>query len=337
MSFQISMRGEKGMKKIGILIILLVLISGCTGTQPDTTGPNTGTLTVITRIDDSTLEQGESTTIEVDITNLYSNDINNVRVTLEPVTTGIQYDVTGPDSVEANMTEGWSLDIDLSPGLNARTYNLYLVICFDYTQEQIGYFRVADGTPSITTVDSSLSNTGPISIIFSGLKSFDVNVDDKLDLEVRFSLGTNILGGVNLYEDESDLDFTSGVFILDAVGENLRLFTNENNLNAGTDNYCPIQTSGENQGFALCHFNVQAGNKASDDFDFDIRTSETLSSEVNPSFQQKSRTLTALRARQLRQVLQWWRIHEKTNTNTKFCIINSGLHCSESSAVRSFG
>lgn len=273
------------------LIALIVLLAGCGGQddEPQVTGPASGKLTVSTSIDDKNIEAGEGTTIEVTMSNMYSNSIENVEITLEPLTSGITYEVSGPTFLEANKTETWDVDLDLSEGLAAKEYNLYPVICFDYTQERIGFFRVADGEPSVTTVDYSLSDSGPMGFSFHGLKSFNVNQEDEIDVTVGISIPTKtdsgeVEGIESIYNDEADVQLTSGSFKLDTVGENLRLFTNERDINAGPEKFCQIQTSGSNIGYALCYFNSEAGIDGADNFDFDIETTESLTGELESSF-----------------------------------------------------
>ena len=272
------------MKKGLLLLSLLVLFSGCTGggQEDETDTTPTGVLKVSASVDESVIEQGDYTNIEIVVENYFSKDVDNVLITLEPITTGITYDVTGPTSIKAGDSEDWTISIETSPGLNPRTYSLYPVICFDYTQKEIGYFRVADGEPSLP-VDMSLSDDGPLNIIFNGLQSFDGSDDDKIDVEVTFSLPGSILGGTDMYDTESDLLLTEGEFLLDTVSETLSLATVERNVNA-LEGYCPVQSGGDNMGKALCYFDLTGDKTASDDFDFDIRVEYPISGEIESSF-----------------------------------------------------
>ncbi|MBN1924096.1 MAG: hypothetical protein JW791_05055 [Nanoarchaeota archaeon] len=276
------------MRKTLHLIALIVLLAGCTGggQEVDTT-PAGGTLTMNVAIDDNLIEQGGSTSIDLSITNMFSNDIENIDIIMEPRTTGISYVVTGPDSVEDGVTEEWTIELSTSAGLNPRTYNLYPVICFDYTQEHIGYFRASRGTPS-DGVDYTLSDTGPLDISFSGLSSLNSNEEQKMDVLVSFDLGNKISGGSSIYEDENELSFVSGQFKLDTVEQSLILKTNEgganNYLNTGSDNNCVVQTGGDYMGYAVCYFTPSAGYDASKDFDFDIIVNRDLMSEIESSF-----------------------------------------------------
>lgn len=269
------------------LISLIVLMSGCTGDTTQTEGPISGTLDLSVSTEDNIIEQGESTTIDLIINNMFSESIENVDVTLEPGVTGIIYSVTGPDSVDSESSESWDIEITTSPGLDAKPYNLYPVVCFDYTQEEKGYFTVADVEPS-QGADFSFSDNGPISIIISGLQSFNINDEDKLDIKVSFSLDNSISGGTDIYDDLSDLELISGDFLLDVYGENLRLSTNEggatNKLNKDNLGYCRIQTAGDLAGYALCYFTSDAGYNAEDQFDFDILTVEGINGEFESSF-----------------------------------------------------
>jgi len=270
-------------KQLIMIMIGIIFLAGCTNNGGQTSTPQTGTLSVVTSVEDNVLEQGESTSIELDITNMLSNKLENVEVRIEPLTTGITYEAEGAETILANTTSKWNIDLSTSPGLTPRIYNLYPLLCFDYTQDYIGYFRVANGEPT-AELDNSLSENGPLIINIEGLQSFNAQTKDKLDVSITFSFNTNLIGVQKIYADESELTLISADFKLDTVDNSLTLYTNENDVNAGDDNYCIVQTGGSNAGYALCYFTIEANNKASDKFDFDIKTNKDLISEIESSF-----------------------------------------------------
>lgn len=279
------------MKKIimGVLI-MVILVAGCTTTETtQTTGAAQGTLNFDVSSDGADdIVAGDGAEMELSIENMFSNDLSNVYVTLEPATTGIYYEVTGPEELSANSTENWDIEISTSPGLSSRTYNLYPVVCFEYTQKYIGYFRVADGTPT-ELLDTSLSDNGPLDINVAGLKSVNINeeTDDKLDVTVSFDLKDNIAGGQGMYDELDELLFISGDFRLDTVGGALQLTTTEggaqNKMNTDVNNNCPLQTSGDNAGYALCYFTQNADWDAGEEFRFDVELGELNGGEIESS------------------------------------------------------
>ncbi|VVB75443.1 Uncharacterised protein [Candidatus Tiddalikarchaeum anstoanum] len=279
------------MKKTILILIAVLLIAGCTGGSQQTntrTGPASGTLETSASLEDSSIPAGESTQMEVTLTNMFSQPLENIDIKVEPTITGLSYNVNGATSLDSNDTRKWDIEIITLPGMNKRVYNIYPVICFDYAEEYKGFFTISNGSAPTSELDTSLSENGPIDINVEGLSSFNARNTEKLDVKVLYAFNSNMVGGTGLYTDESELKFTSGYFKLDALNNKLKLTTleggSQNYFNKDSTNTCPVQAGGDDFGFGLCHFTSQPNYDASKQFDFDIIPSGTLSGESESSF-----------------------------------------------------
>ncbi len=270
------------------LMMLVLFSAGCVNKTENTevVVVNRG-MTLSAELDDDDIIQGETTNMRLKLSNYYSNDLENVEVEISPLISGINYKVGGPDLVESNDTAKWNVEISTYPSIDPRTYSMYPVICFDYTQEKKGYFWIADGTPS-GDVDFSSSDTGPLVISIDGLKSVDVSDTNDLPITITYSFDTELNGIVPNYKDLEDLQFVSGEFRLDTVGGRLKLITYEgSNGNKMNNNPSTHECLMQSDGTELCHFTSSAEYDGSSDFDFHIKVPEELDSEIQSWFSVK--------------------------------------------------
>ncbi len=270
-------------------VVMLVLFSaGCVNNpeETSTTVENTG-LVLSAELDDSDIIQGETTNMRLKLSNYYSNDLKNVDIEISPLISGITYNVGGPELVEANKTAKWNIELSTYPTIDARKYSMYPVICFDYIQEEKGYFWIADGTPS-EGVDFSGSDSGPLVISIDGLDSVDISDTTDLPITVRYSFDNNLEGMVPNYKDLEDLQFIGGEFRLDTVGNRLKLVTYEgSNGNKMNNNPATHECLVQSDGTALCYFTEAAGYDGSSDFDFHIKLPDEIDNEIQSWFSVK--------------------------------------------------
>lgn len=269
--------------KIGFVSILAIiaLLSGCTQTTDNTNITTPGTLSFDYNINPLTIRQGDSSLITLELTNQYSNALENIQIRFEPIFSGINFVIDGPLRIEPQTTGSWTVEMQASSSAIDKGYTFRPVICFDYSQTKRGHFLAAANAPSSSEVDYSTSDSGPLNIIFDRLRGINALKDsNKIDTTVRYSFANNYNGLTNNTSTISQL-ITSGIFEL--YSDNylqLKASSGANKLkNLGAENYCTLFNK-----TSTCQLDESATITLEQPFTFIIEVSTPLISELETHF-----------------------------------------------------
>jgi hypothetical protein len=176
------------------------------------------------------------------------------------------------------------VDIQSVAGVVAKDYIFRPIICFDYSQDKRGYFRVAPQAPSTSEVDYSTSDVGPLVISFSNLRGINAQNDlNSLDITINYAYASNFQGLTNNTSADNQV-IKYGLFEIDSQNLRLRALqgsTRIKNSTIGLDSYCRQLSSGKSScQFPATNTNVYANSQ----FGFRINVSSTLESELETYF-----------------------------------------------------
>lgn len=271
--------------KIILLMGIIILLSGCTGEETtDEPVTPTGVINYAYNLNPSTIRQGDASVLTMSISNYYEKPLENLEVRFEPTFSGIDFRIDGPTTIVPTGTGTWIVDIQSSSGIVAKNYIFRPVICFDYSQDKRGYFRVAPEAPSTSEVDYSTSDVGPLIITISNLRGINAKQDfNSLDITIKYSYANTFQGLTNNTSIEDQV-LSSGLFEIDSVDLGLRALqgsTRIKNTTIGLDNYCRKRSSG----LSTCEIpSTDTTVYANSQFGFRINVSSTLNSELETYF-----------------------------------------------------
>jgi hypothetical protein len=271
--------------KLFFLMGILIILSGCTGDEPDNGSvAQEGVINFEYTLSPASISQGDSAMLTMSISNSYPKSLENITVRFEPTFSGITFRSDGPTSINPDSTGTWIVDIQSVAGVVAKNYVFRPIICFDYSQDKRGYFRVAPQEPSTRDVDYSTSDIGPLVISFSNLRGINAKEDlSSLDITVNYDYSDTFVGLTNnTSQDNQALDY--GLFEIDSNNLRLRALQGSTRIKEttiGLDNYCRKLDSGKSS----CEFPSSVNDVyANSQFGFRINVSNALESELETYF-----------------------------------------------------
>jgi len=267
-----------------LLIGIMVLLAGCTGEQNEETETvtPTGIINFAYNINPSSIAQGEASIITMSVSNYYEKALENIDVRFEPTFSGITFRIDGPTSIEPTGTGTWIVDMQSASGAVPKVYTFRPVICFDYSQDKRGYFRVAPNEPSTSEVDYSTSTVGPMVITFKNLAGINVKQDNAIDVDISYAYANTFQGLTNNTSLETQV-ISYGLIEVDSPDLRLRALQGSSRLTYVTPEqpYCRFLSSGLSQ----CIFPKEGTTVyANYVFGFRVNASETLASELETYF-----------------------------------------------------
>jgi hypothetical protein len=271
--------------KLFFLIGALIILSGCTGDEQDNGSvAQEGVINFEYSLSPASISQGDSAMLTMSISNNYPKPLENIAIRFEPTFSGITFMADGPTSINSGSIGTWIVDIQSAAGVVAKNYDFRPIICFDYSQDKRGYFRVAPQEPSTREVDYSTSDVGPLVISFSNLRGINAKEDsDSLDITVNYDYADTFVGLTNNTSKDNQV-IKYGLFEIDSQNLMLRALQGSTRIKEttiGLDNYCRKLASGKSS----CEFPSSSNNVyASSQFGFRINVSNTLESELETYF-----------------------------------------------------
>ncbi|MDD5053918.1 MAG: hypothetical protein PHG04_00885 [Candidatus Nanoarchaeia archaeon] len=268
-------------------MIALALLAGCTTTDSVDETPASEVLNFNYNINPTSIRQGDLSVITMTLTNFYVNPLTEVSVRFEPVFSGITFSINGPDTIVPGSNGTWIIDVETAPGVIPKDYTFRPIICFKYSQEKIGFLRVAPNEPSTRNVDYSVSTTGPISIEFNNLRGINALSDyNSLDMTITYDFADNYNGLTpNLDLDTQTL--SNGVFEIYSNDLSLRALQGSARIEPTSiiaeTNTCRKSVISE---LSRCAFTHSDSTRvfANTQFGFRINVAEDLASELETYF-----------------------------------------------------